>query len=364
MKKMLYCVAMVIAALSLTGCGSKPKIPANTVAAWYVDLEKCLENGNDIVELVIDNLPKGLKSKAQESYDEGLKQFEKNLAPYNFKWMAATFGLDGKGHECNAVVVRCDYLEKNEDGKNLPQLIEDFTGGKCTTKFSTDVICTRMPALGFVYMAFVDEEYIIVTESEDWLEKMVLLYADGKGETSDSFGDLTDLGSDTVARIQTADVKTIVDILGVKNQLVSFGEQCDDEDLVEDILDIGNVTLDLNVSDDVLGVSLTVEAGSKELAKAVEGAFNVLVVANRLGADSVAMAGTYGKLLPSSIQYEVRGFFDLLKSDLLKELAAMLRKGLEVDRSGSTVKVTYEIDTEDLVELIVPPLAEIADKSL
>ena len=94
-----------------------------------------------------------------------------------------TVGTDGKGTEEIAAVVRCDYLEKNESGKNLPQLIEDYGGVKRASKFDTDVINVYLPVFGMASIAFVDEDYIILTKNEDWLEKMVRLYADGKGDT-------------------------------------------------------------------------------------------------------------------------------------------------------------------------------------
>ena len=363
MKKMMCILATAIAALVLTGCGGKPKIPANTVVACYVDLEKCLKNGNDIAELVIDNLPKHLKGKAEDAHEKAREEFEKNLSSFDFKWLAVTVGTDGKGTEEIAAVVRCDYQEKNDDGNNLVRLVEMAMGEKCETKFDADVVFGRLPELGRCYVAFVDEEYVIVTKNLDTLEKIVRLYADGKGDTSDAFDDLTDLGSDTVARIQTADAKTLVDLAGVRDNLESFGEQCDDADFIEDLLDIGNITLDINVSDDVLGCELTVEAGSKELAKAVEGFFNIVALCNHIGADAVAAISTYGKLLPLAASRELDAFCEL-KEETLYELAAMIRDSVEVDRSGSTVKASCTYDTEDLVELLVPPLAEIADKAL
>ena len=96
MKKMMCILATAIAALVLTGCGGKPKIPANTVVACYVDLEKCLKNGNDIAELVIDNLPKHLKGKAEDAHEKAREEFEKNLSSFDFKWLAVTVGTDGK----------------------------------------------------------------------------------------------------------------------------------------------------------------------------------------------------------------------------------------------------------------------------
>ncbi|MGN0877132.1 MAG: hypothetical protein ACI4TC_07685, partial [Kiritimatiellia bacterium] len=116
--------------------------------------------------------------------------------------------------------------------------------------------------------------------------------------------------------------------------------------------------------DDVLGCALTVEAGSKELAKAVEGFFNIVALCNHIGADAVAAISTYGKLLPLAASRELDAFGKLLKEETLYELAAMIRDSVEVDRSGSTVKASCTYDTEDLVELLVPPFAEIADKKL
>ena len=193
MKKMMCILATAIAALVLTGCGGKPKIPANTVVACYVDLEKCLKNGHDIAELVIDNLPKHLKGKAEDAHEKAREEFEKNLSSFDFKWLAVTVGTDGKGTEEIAAVVRCDYQEKNDDGNNLVRLVEMAMGEKCETKFDADVVFGRLPELGRCYVAFVDEEYVIVTKNLDTLEKIVRLYADGKGDTSDAFDDLTDL---------------------------------------------------------------------------------------------------------------------------------------------------------------------------
>lgn len=353
MKKFVWGVALAAVALVLTGCGGKPKIPENTVAACYIDLEKCVDNGKDIAELIIDNLPKSLKGLAEEQFEDFLKTYKEEIKPYDLEWATVTVGKGENGPEVS-LVVKCDYEEKGKSGESLVSQMKALAGGTVTSKLGVDVCRASLPALGKSYMAFVDKCYVIVTDNETVLEKMIRLYKDGEGETSDAFDDLTDLGSDTVARFQTADVETIVDIFDLRRDLERWGETCDDEDLVDDILDVGNITLDINLSDDILGCELTIEAGSKQFAKAVEGLFHIVAIVNRLTADGVAAAGEYAKLLPNSVRSEIEGAAKMLKADTLKELSKMMRDGLEVDRSGSTVKIAYGIDTEDLVELIAP----------
>lgn len=359
MKRLLYGLAMAVAALSLVGCGAKPKIPENTLVAGYVDLEKAISHGQDVVELVIDNMPKPYQGKVQEGYDEAMKAFKENVAPYNLKWAAWTLGKGKHGFE-RTLVIRCDYLEKGKDGKSMIAWAEDGLGAKTRTRFGADVLEGRFPEFGKGMAAFVDEQYVILADDEDTLEKMIRLYRGEGGETSKAFDDLADLGSDTVARIQTADAKSIVEIFDLRHEIEVLAQNCDDDDLADDILDIGNVTLDINFSDDVLGAELTVEAGSKDLAKAVEGVFNILALGNRLGADAVAAVGSFGKFVSPKISrdFDVDGLRDMLKEDTLKELAALVRDGMKVSRSGSTVKVAVEYDTEDLAELIVPKLTE------
>ena len=99
----------------------------------------------------------------------------------------------------------------------------------------------------------------------------------------------------------------------------------------------------------MLGGELTVAAGSRELAKVVESAFNVAKFATRVYSsigvvalgDSIEsvigkIGGTRGKVKP-----------------LLMNIGGQIRDAVEVDRSGSTATLTVEFDTEDLVETIV-----------
>ena len=57
MKKALRFACLAVLALTVAGCGRKPQVPENTVAAAYVDLEKAYENGKLLARSVINEFP-------------------------------------------------------------------------------------------------------------------------------------------------------------------------------------------------------------------------------------------------------------------------------------------------------------------
>lgn len=345
-KRVLGVLAVAVMAASLTGCSDKPKIPANTVVAGYVNLESGVDNLKDIAEIVIDALPAEMAKEARSNYEALLKDYEDYLEPCDFKWAAATVVMDGLMRDPEvAVAVRCDYTAKTKEGKSLVDVAEMAAFNKQNEHGITIYHILEIGA----FVAFVDEEYIILSPDAETTVKMVKLY-DGDGDTSDAFDELTDIEGDTVARIQTADMATIAELLAIREDIEKFGKNCDDEELAEYILDIGQTTLDIELSEDVVGATLKVEAGSKYFAKVVEGAFNIVEFANRLGVD-VAVA-----MNPMVKQFG--GLFGLSRRELNSlnfdtSAGRMLREGMEVDRSGSTVTLSFELDTEEVVEKVV-----------
>ena len=142
-----------------------------------------------------------------------------------------------------------------------------------------------------------------------------------------------------------------VDILDARAKIEKFAEDVGDEDLIDMFMDVENITLDVNLSDDVLGGELTVAAGSRELAKVVESAFNVAKFATRVYS-SIGVAalgdtidGIIGKIGGPRGKGKLK--------PLLKDIGGQIRDAVEVDRSGSSATLTVEFDTEDLVETIV-----------
>ena len=300
MKKLLVAAAVAASTILFTGCGGKPKVPANTVAAGYVDLGKALWNVSDVVELVIGELPKEQRKSAEEEFEKFIKEHKPDFKAVDLDWACITVEVYKDSPAC-AVVVKCDTKEK------IPSLgcsIEDVAAGalkKIDTRNGCDIYAYVETGYGNPFrnyaggyngacIAFVDGKYMICTgvkgfvndDDKAFIGRMIDLYKDGKGDESDDFDDLTDIGGDTIARFQTAEVETVVDILDAKAKIEKFAEDVGDEDLIDMFMDVENITLDVNLSDDVLGGELTVAAGSRELAKVVESAFNVAKFATRV----------------------------------------------------------------------------------
>ena len=353
MKKILGIVAAVSASLFLAGCGGEPRIPANTVAAAYVDIDKAIFNVKDVVEVVIDELPKEMREEAEKAYEEAIEQYKKNFRCFDVEWAVATVGMDKSSPEPTpAIVVKADLKAKNEQGATLVDMVKGLVGGQESQVAGAPALTCVLPTLGRSTLAFVDDTCVVAAPDAGALEKMVKLYKDGDGETSDAFDDLTDLDGDTVLRVQTADAATMADLFGCRREIEEFGEKCGDEDLAEMLLDVGGVMLDVKVTDDVLGSTLTVEAGSDLFADAVEGAANIAVLGNRIAA---AGAGSSAEVIEKALRKVGTVEMGVLKK-LGGSLGGLLRKAVEVKRSGSTVTLAVEFDTEDLVETLVPAM--------
>ena len=367
----MVATALVAASVFFAGCGGKPKIPANAVAAAYVDLDKAVWNTADVVEAVIDELPKEMRKEAEASYEEFLKEHKKDIKAIDAEWACATVEIKkGSSTPDVAVVVKCDSKEKIPSvGMSLEELaavalkkVDTINGCDVYAYVESgfDSPLHQIAGCSGMCIAFVGGKYVVCTsvkgfvndESKAFAGRMIDLYKDGKGEKSGDFGDIADLEDDTVLRIQTAEVETIVDILGAKDQIEKFGKEIDDEDLVDMFLDIENITLDVNLSEDVLGFVYKVDAGSRELAKVVESSFYVFKFASRVYADVALgkMDAVFGGILvdlSASVNNGLNAF---------KSVARQARDAVEVDRDGSTASFSVEFDMDDLIEDVVKAL--------
>lgn len=358
MKKLLTAAVVVAMSVMFVGCGGKPKIPANTVAAAYVDLDKLVWNAADVVEDVIDELPKEMREDAEKTFKDFMKEHKDDIKAIDPEWACLTVGLDKKtGRQEVAVVIKCDYEKKLPSvDSSLEDALKAMAGEGKDKVEGCDVCAIGGGMMSFLpgkfSVGFVDKKYLvcaIVATDEDkkFFERMIVLYKDGKGETTNDFDDLTDLGGDTVARIQTAEVDTLIDILGVREDVKKFAEDCGDDDLVDLFTDFSNITLDVNFSDDIVGFELAVDAGSRKLAKLVEGAFEIVAFGGRV---ATALGVGFNDLVRMECGKEAAG--------CVKAAADLLRDCLEADRSGSVATLTLEIDTDDLIEVLVPELTK------
>ena len=367
MKKLMTVAALVASALIFTGCGGKPQIPENTVAAVYVDLENLVGNAFDVVDDAIDEIPNKEKRKEmREEFKKFVKEHKPDLKAIDAEWLVITMGIDKEAGPEFAAVLKCDCKTPIPSAGN--QSVKDlFKDGKkiaSEAKYETVQIPLGMfgamipsevrgmlsPSL---FVTIAKDKYVIFTMTKDMTDKMVDLYVNGKGKTSDDFDDLADVGGDTVIRIQTAEVETVAKNLGFKEEIEKFFKEAGDEDMADLILDIENLTLDINFSDDIVGAVLTVDAGSRELAKVVESAFNVVAFASRLGVDLVA-----GNPEGFRSKFGCSGISKDAFAKMVKAVAEEARDAVEADRSGSTATLTVELDTDDLLEAVVPAFFE------
>jgi hypothetical protein len=355
MKKILIGTSTLVLSLLLTGCGG-PKLPEDTLAAAYVDLELALDNGVNFIEAAIAEFPDSAKDKAKKLLNENLDKFEDDLDDINPEW-ALVMVCGSKDKEPKmGVVVKCDYEAKVSQAENAP-LKELLTQGAPEYKTIND---SKVYRSGGMLVTFVDGKYILMVEScaeeraDYFMRKLVSLYRDGDGETSGDFGDLCDLDDDVVARIKTAEAGTIIDLMGVRKLIEEFGENCDDEELAENILDIGSLVADVMIGDSEFGVRLEFDAGSSEIAKVLEGLLNTYVFASRVTVDVFSGMSNMLGVLGVKNKDATKAF----SGDAGRELAKIVREAPEVDRSGSTVTFESVIDTEDFMELIIPQFKE------
>lgn len=341
--------ALVVAAMTLTGCGDKPKIPENTLAAVYVDLDNLIDNGIEVAKMAIDEMPDDKAEEAQKGLDEAVKTYKKQFKQCKFQWAVFTAGVtDGNISRPElAFVIRCDYDKEAEDGSTFRKLFEE----------------NLMHNISWGETEFVEGKYVITANTSDVMDKMIALYRDGKGETSDAFDDLADLDGDTVARAQIAGLKTWVDVFDGEEEIKRIGKDCDDEDLIDDLMDGGPIMLDFKLSEDVFGTELAVDAGSKDLAKALEGVGNILKFSSRVGVDlgCTTVARTLVEPIRRSRMAAGRELEDgaaalgkMMEDEGVRELVKQVREASSCERSGAKVRFKCEYDTEDFLEQLIP----------
>lgn len=365
MKKLMTVAALVASALVFTGCGGKPKIPANTVAAAYVDLDNLIGNAFDVVDDAIDEIPNKEKRKEmREEFKKFVKEHKPDFKAIDLDWAVFTLGIGEKDKEEIALVIKCDCKKKIPSADaSVSEMVKGMGKGKPISSgekyetykvnFGGGMMFMPIPVPQSLFVSVAKDQYVILTVDEDVMKKMVDLYANGKGETSDDFDDLADVSSDTIIRIQTAEAETFAKLAGVKEFIENYCKEAGDEDMADLLLDVENLTLDINFSDDIVGAVLTVDAGSRELAKVVESAFNVVAFASRLGVDLVA-----GDPESFRSKFGCSGISKDAFAKMVKAVAEEARDAVEADRSGSTATLTVELDTDDLLEAVVPAFFE------
>ncbi len=366
MKKLMMLSCVLAMSAVFVGCNKAPKVPEDTLVAVYVDIPQAAENIGDFFSSAVDQLPDSKREKAEKMLEKITSSSEDDLKALRPEWMVAVVCGDEKNSPRSAYIVKCDY-EAEIPGfgdKSLKDVYADLCEGKEKVNGETvymlqDGAITYVERKGDMYMIVCDWYGSWDERGEKMLSNLIDIYRDDKGDVSEDFDDLNKLDGDAIARVQTAKVRTLFESFGFKNNLEKFAEKSGDEDFIEDILDGENLTLDIVLSGDEVGMKFEFEAGSKELAKAIEGVFNIGAVTCRTTLDMVTFATAFSKKearekLPRDL-YRLKTDVNLDDYDeQVKAVSKLLRDGVEVDRSGSFVTAEILIDTDDLLAEIIP----------
>ena len=343
MKKMLKLVCLSLLALTVAGCGKKVLVPEKTIVAAYVDLEKTYDNGKSVAETLLDALPSKEKDAAKSAYEEALKKIDKFKEKVDVEWAVISFGGDLKSlarHPENNVAV---VIKVSTDEAAFKDVVKDIVGGDLDPEKKGDNIVYEM---GNARMGLLDEKYVIFSPSKDAFEDMFDLY-DGKGKASDDFGDLAKISGDTICRISTAPISSLLKRFELTKYIEKFGEACEDKELVDMILNMGAISLDVKVGDE-LGLALNVNCDSSSDAKIIESLMRSLAFLGRVGCDAGAFGASNPDLLGSLRASRSE------KSAIVgaKDLFVSLAKKIEADRSGSVATLSVTLETEQVADFV------------
>lgn len=390
--------AVVYGVVWLVGRLNRPKIPAGTLIAAYVDLDKAVDSFKDISKMAMknlpDNIPEGRKEDIQASLDDLIALYKDEYRCYKADWACLTvtadpeYGLDAMPHV--AIVVKCRYEAKGKSGLTLIDRLEEVwesqstythrqkvrSGSRCAGEsvleltgssrrygysWEEDGMKWTTPETEW-YVAFVKGKYVIAAQDESHLGRMIRLYRDGKGEVSKAFDDLTDIGGDTIVRVQTCTAGDLLDFnKRIARRIEELAANAEDEDLVKEIRRAGKLTLDLKATDSTLGMALSVDAGCKDLARFLEGCLSLGQFGGRLVCDVLIAGEKDLDLLPDGMFSKAdREGLELMYEGLpsAPEFFKKLRKSMSVERSGTVVRAGYELKTKDFFELLFKPFLE------
>ena len=343
MKKLLKLSSLALLAITVVGCGKKAQVPEKTVAAAYVDIEKAYENGKDLCEVFIDALPKEMKEGAKKEYEEVIKKIDENKKLLNPQWAVASVGgtfkeLASAGGNCLAVAVRVSTSEEE-----FTKLLKDNGFGVEPRKEKDGLVFP----LGTMQLGLVNGKYLIFGVSEDSFKTMFDLYA-GNGKSSDDFGDLARISGNTIARVSTAPISSLIERFELQKAIEEFGKISEDEDLADMVLGMGALSLDVKLDDDDIGLILRVACDSSGDAKIVDHFLQSIAFCARALFDGAAYSAEKDVSLPipmlsKSMQREIR-------QAKLGLIAAA--RSIEAERDGNIAQLSFVLDTDDLTKMV------------
>ncbi len=335
MKKMLKLAGLAALAFTVAGCGKGANkdvlVPKGTLVAAYIDVGKAYDNGKEYVSDVIDELPDNMRKEVKKGFKEGLGKFDEIKDALTPEWAVIAFGgtlkhLSDAPDECWSMAIKIDA---GEDA--VTKLLKEkfFAGRSVKTDKSHGNV--RYEVADGRYFGLVDDKYLIFGASKEAFDDMFDLYA-GDGRESEDFDDLTRISGDTVCRIATAPVSKILERLELTRHVEKFFESSKDEELADMVLNMGPISIDVDIGEEADGV-LRVECASSTDARIIEHVFNMFALATRIGAGAAAYMITQ-EPDKNKMALELIGGTDFV----LKMLRTA--KNAKVTRSGSTVETS------------------------
>lgn len=351
MKVTLKFASLTILALIVAGCGRKPQVPKNTVAAAYVDLEKAYQNGKLLISSVINEFPASsnsvVRSEVRKEYDKVFKAIDEYKEALKPKWAVVAFGsahntLSHPPSENIAIAIKVDANETTVNSM-LKQLVAKRTG--------KDDIKPVTHKNGAIYEDYsfhaghVGGDLMILANSKDAFMDMFNLYT-GEGLPSKDFTELPRISGHVLARISTIPIHSLVSRLEVTGEIEKFGKVSDDEDLADMILHLGAVTLDILADGNDIGLSLRIICGSSDDAKILEHVFQTIAFMSRAGFDLCAYLADTPKRLPEKFRHYTN------KINQSKDFFIAASRAFDAARDGRIAEITFASSMDEIAKSI------------
>ncbi len=327
MTNALKLVCLSLLALIAAGCGKNGDavVPENTILAAYIDYEKAYKDGKELAEEVIGSLPSKTRDTAEKEFKKAIKEADEVYDQLKPKWAVLAFGGTlknlSKGPEaCVSFAAKID-ADEDDLAKVFRKL--SFTEETTTEKKNGCKVYVK----DNLRVCLVDGKYLVAAYSEEAFDDMFDLYT-GKGKASEEFADLSRISGDTVCRFMTAPVSSLLKRFELTKYIEKFGEDSQDKELADMILNMGSLSLDIGLADGGEQI-LRVECDSSSDAKMLEGLFHTLAFASRLTGDALLYFAKQKDDMPMA---ELE---DFVQSDYFKKLI----RTAEVNRSGGTIEM-------------------------
>ena len=351
----LTCLTVAVLVCALSGCSKRVLVPEKTILAAYVDFEKAHKYGLSFTEAMISALPDELRLKTKAEYEEMHREINDIMAALNPKWIVVAYGgtlkelkefsaSPGQGISFAVKI----HASEDDASESLRKLVP--RNMKSTQTDDGEVYEGDSECYGRI-----GGEYLIFGASPSAFKSMYELYRENgdegrrKGNPSAEFDDLAHLSGNTIARISTAPISSLIKRFEMTKTVEDLGARCKDQKLVDLLLGMGAATLDIKADKDALVASLRIACESTKDAKTVSALFHALAFTSRAG----CVIGTYLAKEPKLLG-KIAAETHLSESSLnsIIQQIDVLRDGTQstdVNQNGKTAEISMSLTSDSPV---------------